>query len=53
MRMFLRQPIMVVVRAELYWVHSTVLNTFKGETVKQKVSKCQNMLNGVKYAIKL
>ena len=44
---------MVVVRAELYWVHSTVLNTFKGETVKQNVSKCQNMLKGIKYAIKL
>ena len=28
MRMFLRQPIMVVVKAELYWVHMTVLNTF-------------------------
>ena len=31
--MFFRQPMMVVVRAELYCVHNTVLNTFKGTTV--------------------
>ena len=31
--MFFRQPMIVVVRAELYCVHNTVLNTFKGTTV--------------------
>ena len=37
--MFLRQPMIVVVRAELYWVHSTVLNTFIRRVImKQKIS---------------